>query len=78
MKKNTFKPFWWGKDTVMNVQGVIPVLEGMKWNIVYLTRKDGKWMPLEKPEEPLINFSGYCTPLNQTQFDKLVSVGGGK
>jgi hypothetical protein len=78
IKNNTFQPFWWEKDTVMNVQGLIPVLEDMKWNIVYLTRKDGKWMPLEKPEKPLINFSGYCTPLNQTQFDKLVSVGGGK
>jgi hypothetical protein len=76
IKNNTFTPLRWEKDSLMNVQGVIPVLEGMKWNMVFLTREDGKWRPLENPEEPLIHFSGYCTPLNQAQFDKLLSAGG--
>ncbi len=68
IKKNRFAPIRWQNGEVKNVAGVIPVVEGMKWNIVFLTKKDEKWTPLQKPEEPLINFSGFCTPLSQEQF----------
>jgi hypothetical protein len=75
ISKNKFFPIRWEKGAVKNVEGVIPVLEGMKWNIAFLTKKDDQWTPLQNPEQPLLNYSGYCTPLTQTQFDKLLSGG---
>jgi hypothetical protein len=56
---------------VKNVQGVIPVLEGMDWNFVYLNYENDRWVPIENPAKPLINFSGYCQPLTAEQFRKL-------
>lgn len=71
IKKNEFRLVRWEKGEMKNVEGVIPVLDGMKWNLVYLGRKDTTWIPLENPAEPLLNYSGYCTPLTQEQFGKL-------
>jgi hypothetical protein len=53
------------------VQGVIPILEGMKWNVPCLNYEESKWIPLASPAEPLLNYSGFCTPLTRSQFAKL-------
>jgi len=69
--KNKFHPVVYEKGEVMNVSGVIPVLEGLKWNFVYLNYIDGKWVPIEETGEPLLNYSGYSSPLTPEQFKKL-------
>ena len=69
-------PARWESGQVTNVQGVIPVLEGMKWNVPYLNYEEGKWVPLQNPAEPLLNYSGFCTPLTREQFAKLEKARG--
>jgi hypothetical protein len=71
IKKNKFKMARWEKGKLKNTEGVIPVLDGMKWDLVFLDRIDTSWVPLENPVEPLMNYSGYCMPITQVQFGKL-------
>jgi hypothetical protein len=76
LASNTFVPVRWENGKATNVQGVIPVLEGMKWNVPYLNYENGKWVPIETPVEPLLNYSGFCTPLTREQFAKLEKAPG--
>ena len=76
IKDRAFKPVRWEKGAMKNVEGVIPVVDGMMWNLVYLARKDTAWIPLTDPAEPLLNYSGYCTPLTHEQFGKLSKAQG--
>lgn len=71
IKANQFYPVVFEKGELKNVSGVVPVLEGMKWNFVYLNYDEGKWLPIENPAEPLINYSGYSRSLTREQFSKL-------
>jgi len=71
IRKNRFTPFKWENDQVRQITGVIPVLEGMKWDLIYLDYQQGQWSLISTPSEPLLNYSGYCTPLSGQQFEKL-------
>jgi hypothetical protein len=71
IKKGTFRFVRWENNTIRNIEGVIPVLDGMKGDLMYLDRKDTMWIPLQNPSEPLLNYSGYCTPMTPEQFEKL-------
>lgn len=61
----------WRDGNAVSPEGVVPVIEGMKWNLTFLGRTGDQWNPLEKPDDPLISFSGYCTPLSGDQLNKL-------
>lgn len=78
IKDNSFKLVRWEKAEMKNVEGVIPALDGMKWDLVYLDRQDSSWIPLKNPAEPLLKYSGYCTPLTKEQFGKLSMAQGGQ
>ena len=56
---------------VVNVKGVIPVVDGVDYNCVYHSYEDGKWIPIEKPEKPLIHYAAYGTPLTAEQLKKM-------
>jgi hypothetical protein len=71
MKKGTFKPVVWEKNDLKNATGIIPVLDGFKWNFVFLNYSQGQWSPIERSAEPLLNFSGFSAPITQEQFAKL-------
>jgi hypothetical protein len=71
IKNNEFYPFAFEKGELKNVEGVVPVVEGMKWNLIFLNYDEGKWIPIEHPVKPLINYSGYSSPLTREQFEKL-------
>ncbi|HVN30992.1 MAG TPA: hypothetical protein VMT45_03315 [Thermoanaerobaculaceae bacterium] len=73
----TFTPVRWENGRVTNVQGVIPVLEGMRWDVPFLNYEGSKWVPVANPAEPLLNYSGFCTPLTRAQLAKLEKVRGG-
>ncbi len=66
-----FVPVRWEDGGIRSARGVIPVVEGMKWNLVFLDRVEGKWVPLRDAEEPLVQFAGFCTPLTREQLAKL-------
>jgi len=74
IKKNNFVLATWEKNKLKNATGVIPVLDGMKWNLVYFNYENGKWIPLQNPAAPLINYSGFCSPLTREQFSKLEKI----
>jgi hypothetical protein len=72
----TFVPVRWENGRASNVKGVIPVVEGMKWNVPFLDYRDGKWTPLPNPGPPLLNYSGSCSPLTKEQLAKLAKPRG--
>lgn len=56
---------------IQNIAGIVPVLEGQDWGFIFLDFKEGRWVPLEKPAQPLINYAGFCSPITQEQLAKL-------
>jgi hypothetical protein len=71
ISNGTFKLTRWEDDSLKNSTGVIPVLDGYDWDLVYLNYENGKWVPFVPSSDPLLNYSGYCSPISQEQFDKL-------
>jgi hypothetical protein len=71
MKTGAFKPVVWEKGALKSAAGIIPVLDGFKWDFVFLNYVNGQWVPIEKPAEPLLNYSGYSTPITKEQLAKL-------
>jgi hypothetical protein len=71
MKTGAFAPVAWERGTLQNETGIIPVLDGYKWNFVFLNYRNGRWDPIEKPADPLLNYSGYCKPITMEQFARL-------
>jgi hypothetical protein len=72
IQQGTLKLTWLGeKEMVKNIQGVIPVVEGVKYEGVYFDYKNDKWIPINNPEKPLIQFSGYGKPLTKEQLNKM-------
>jgi hypothetical protein len=65
------RTFWWENGEVRNVKGVVPVVEGMSWDVAWLDRAEGKWIPLANPPPPLVNYSGWCSPLTAQQVARL-------
>jgi len=61
----------WQDGDLAVAQGVIPVIEGMQWNLPFLERRDGRWVPLADAEAPLVQYSGFCSPLTAAQAVKL-------
>jgi hypothetical protein len=76
MEGKKFRLVEWVGGEIRNVKGVIPVLEGMNWDLVFLGKENGKWVPLQNPEPPLLNYSGYSAPITQAQFRKLAAAHG--
>jgi len=74
----TFTPAWWEHGQVRNATGVVPVLEGMKWNVPFLNLEGGTWVPIADPPEPLLNYSGSCAPLTREQFVSLQTQPGNR
>lgn len=54
-----------------NIKGVIPIVEGVEYINAYMDYKDGKWIPLENPQKPLIQFVASGKPLTKDQFQRL-------
>ena len=73
VKKGTLDLFRWRDGEAKTPEGVIPVIEGMTWNLDFLAREGDHWVPLANAAEPLINFSGYCSPLSREQMAKLAT-----
>jgi hypothetical protein len=65
------RAFWWEDGAVSGAKGVIPVVDGVRWDVAWLDRADGKWIPLADPPAPLVNYSGWCSPLTREQLERL-------
>lgn len=70
---------WFEKGEVKNTKGVIPVVEGVDYSCVFLNYKDGNWVPVENPPDPMLHYAGYGTPLTKEQLNKMaMPMGGGR
>jgi len=71
LKEGRLIPIRWENGELKNVRGIVPVLAGQDWDFVFLNYEAGRWVPIENPAEPLVNFAGYCSPLTEGQLAKL-------
>jgi len=62
---------WLENGELKQAKGVIPVVDGVKYGFVYHDYKDGKWIPIENPSEPLLQYAGYGNPLSEAQLEKM-------
>jgi hypothetical protein len=69
---------WLENNKVANLKGVIPVVDGVKYECVYQDYENGKWMPIENPSAPMVHYAGYGTPLSKEQLGKLATPMGSK
>lgn len=76
--KQKFKPFTWLNGQLINQEGIVPVLDGMKWDLIFFTRENGNWVLLKNAEPPIVKFSGASTPLTKEQFQLLLAPQQGK
>jgi hypothetical protein len=63
---------WLEKGKVTNLKGVIPVVKGVDYQCIYQDRKEGKWVPIQNPSEPIYHYAAFGEPLSKEQLDRLV------
>jgi hypothetical protein len=68
---NSFRLMEWKDGKIVNVGGVIPVVDGVQWNAVFLDRQGEAWTPLQHAAAPLIQYSAYVTPLSAAQLARM-------
>jgi hypothetical protein len=71
IKAGVFKPVVFENGALKSIAGVVPVLDGLRWNFTFLDYQNGRWVPLVDPAPPILNYAGFCSPLSREQFDKL-------
>ena len=62
---------WLENSELRNLKGVIPVVEGVDYDCVYQDYKEGKWLPIDNPPTPMLQYSGYGKPLTRDQLKKM-------
>jgi len=70
-KQKKLKLTWMEEGKVVNLKGVIPVVQGVKYECAYLDLKDGKWEPVKNPAEPIVQFAAFGEPLTKEQLEAL-------
>jgi len=63
---------WLEEGKVKTLKGLIPVVAGATYNLVYQSYQNGKWSLLEKPAAPKIQYAGYGGPVTDTQWRKML------
>jgi len=76
VQKGKIQLTWFENGEVRNTKGVIPVVEGVTYDAVYQNYQDGKWIPIDNPVAPKLQYVGYGSPLTQEQLQKLAMPAG--
>ena len=63
---------WFDDGKVQNLKGVIPVVDGVDYQCVYLNYANGKWNPIENPEKPVYHYPSFGKPLSKGQLNSLL------
>jgi hypothetical protein len=66
-----FRLMEWENGRIKNVQGIVPVVDRIQWNAVFLDRRGDGWVPLERADAPLLQYSAYVAPLTREQLGRL-------
>jgi len=56
---------------MQNLKGVIPVVDGVDYQCVYLNYANGKWSPAENPAKPVYHYPVFGKPLPTEQLESL-------
>lgn len=70
-KEKKVKLTWLEQGKVVNLKGVIPVVQGVKYECAYLDLEDGKWEPVKNSAEPMVQFAAFGEPLTKQQLEAL-------
>ena len=63
---------WLEEGKIKNNGGVIPVVAGTTYELVYQTFQNGKWIPLESPPAPGVQYAGYGGPVTDKELRKML------
>ena len=72
VNEGTINLTWLENGKMEQINGVIPVVEGVRYNSVFQNYENGKWTPIENPEIPKIQYVGFGSPLTKDQLNKLM------
>ncbi len=62
----------WVKDGKMeNVKGIVPVVDGVRYNNTYENFSGGTWTPIVNTETSKVQYVGFGSPLTKEQMEKL-------
>ncbi len=64
---------WMEQGEVKNIQGVIPVTDGVRWNLVFQDYQDGKWIQIKNAPAPELQYAGFGSPLSSDQMKSLAT-----
>lgn len=53
--------------------GIVPVSNPAAWKVAFLTKDGAKWVPLAKPQPPIVAFGGFSSPLTKDQIARLAT-----
>ena len=59
VKDKKLKLTWLENGKLKNLKGVIPVVKGVEYECAYQDLKDGKWVPLKNPANPVVQYAAY-------------------
>jgi hypothetical protein len=68
VRKGALELTWQEDGKLLNLNGVIPVVDGVDYGCAYDDFVDGKWVPVKDPLKPVIQYVGYGTPLSKEQL----------
>ena len=71
INSGTINLTWLKNGKVEQVNGVIPVVDAVKYNTVYQNYNNGNWKPIENPPDPKVQYVSFGTPLTKEQLKKL-------
>jgi hypothetical protein len=71
VKKGKTNLLWREKGEIQHAKGIIPVVADVKYNFIYQSYEDGKWVPISNPLPPELQYVGFGEPLSREQLDKL-------
>jgi hypothetical protein len=73
VKNGKLELTWLENKKVVNRKGVIPVVDGVEYDCVYQHFVDGKWVPVDKPLKPMVQYAAFGKPLTVQQLEKMVA-----
>jgi hypothetical protein len=71
MQSGSLKLVTWDGKELKNQRGVVPVIDGYNWNFPFLNYEKGQWVAAPEAAPPLVNYSGYSSPMTAAQLEKM-------
>ncbi len=71
LQKGSINITWIKNERLVNLKGVIPIVEGVEYKSAFMDYKNGKWIPLKNAKKPLVQFAAFGKPLTKEQLQKL-------